>query len=226
MQTWSGQNSSGAASPLRKLTMYVIIGFAIVGLISGFAFGGLTHPNAQNTTASTNPTKKNTPVVQPTHSVTVTPTTQPIVALGTPAFNPYPITDESIAGGTVYTTGMQVLDKANKPIQANSITCKAWLVQQIPTGQILSIDENTLKNYTSINQTITGTVNNTPFQEIPGGLAFDATTPQTNTCNANGQMTWKYQLGSNLTPGTYDIVILADWKGVHYNWSWDNIVVQ
>jgi len=226
MQTWSGQNPGGTVSPLRKLTMYVIIGFAIVGLISGFAFGGLTRPGSSNTTANTNPNKKNTPVAQPTHSVTVTPTTQPIVALGTPLFKPYPTTDESIAGGTVYTVGMQVLDKANKPVQADNITCKAWLVQQIPSGQILTIDENTLKNYNSINQSITGTVNNTPFQEIAGGLVFDASTAQTSACNSSGQMTWKYTLGPTLTPGTYDIVILADWKGVHYNWSWGNIVAQ
>lgn len=225
MQTWSGPNVRATQSPTRKVATYTLLLFAVAGLIAGFAFGGFTHLGASNTPNNSNTVIKNTPTPQTATAVTATPTTQPVVPLGIPKFEPFPDTIENVANSPVYSMGIQVVDKRNKALHGSNITCKAWLVQQIPDKQKLSIDAKALKSVTNLSQPITGTVNNQPFTEV-GGLVFDTTTPQTDTCNDDGHKTWKYTLAPTLTPGSYDIVILADWKGIHWNWSWVHITVK
>jgi len=226
MQTWSGQNPRGAVSATRKVTTTIVLVFSLAGLIAGFAFGGLTGTKAHPTPANTGPVKKPTPVVQAT--VTPTPTATPAdIQLDYPQFKLFPASTESAANGTVYTVGMQAVDKQKKPVNSPDITCKVWLVHQIPAQQTLSIDPKTLGAVNNLTSPIQGTVNGQPAPEITGGLIFDSTTPQEALCNANGQMTWKYTIAPTVTPpGTYDLVILADWKGKHYNWYWTDITIQ
>lgn len=225
MQTLSGQNTGGTNSPLRKFTLYVILGFALTGLISGFAFGGLTHSSSNSTASNSDPTKKHTPVAQITNTVTPTPTVQPVVALDPPAIN-LSAAIEKADGTTTYSISIQAKDKQHhQAVQAPDITCKAWLVQKIPDNQILNIDTKTLKAVNTLNNTITGTVNGQPVPEV-NGLGFDQTTPSMHLCDANGQMVWKYTITPGTPPGDYDIVVLTDWRGVHWNWSWDNITIQ
>ena len=222
MQTWSGPNTEGTNLLTRKITLYALLFFSLAGLISGFAFGGFLFPGGNNTGNNTGPIVKS---AQPSPtSAAATPTTEAIVQLGIPTFITYPKNPESAAGATVYSVGIQVVDRDNKPVHASDITCKAWLVQQIPDDQKLSLDTNTLKAVNAISNPITGTVNNMPAPEVVGALTF--TTPQTGFCQSNGQMTWKYTIAPNTAPGAYDIVTLADWKGVRFNWSWVNITIQ
>jgi hypothetical protein len=227
MQTWSGPNTGETTSSTRKLTTYALLFFSLAGLIAGFAFGGFWHANGNNTANNTGPAIKGTQSAQATSNVTPTPSTQPVVPLGFPQFTPGPTTLESATGGTEYSVTMQVIDKSSsgKPVHASDITCKVWLVQQIPTGQALSLDENTLKNVNNLTSPIMGTINNKPAPEV-AGLTFDPSTPQTGFCDSNGQRTWKYTLASTVPHGNYDLVILADWRGMHWNWSWANITIQ
>lgn len=222
MQTWSGQNVGGLLSPSRKFLTITLSAFSLAGLIIGFAVGGLAHPKAASTN-TTGSVKQPTVIVHATATPPPTATTAPVVVLGFPQFNPFPTSPESAAGGTQYTVSMQAVDKQNKPVvHASDITCKLWLVQQIPAKQILNIDKNTLKAVNNLDQPIQGSINNQPAPELPY-LVFDANTKQTTQCNANGQATWKYTISPTAPPGNYELVILADWKGVHYNWYWVDI---
>lgn len=223
MQTWSGQNTGGASSPTRKLVATVLIVFSLAGLVIGFAVGGLTRP--QPTTSNiTNPPPKQTVAVQATSTPTPTPTTPPAVVLGLPQFVQFPTTTESISGGTTYTVNMQAVDKQKKPVNSADVVCKLWLVQQIPANKKLDIDKDTLK-VDNVGNPIQGMVNKQPVPEMVNYLSFDSTTPQLTHCDEDGKASWKYQISPAAQPGDYSLVILADWKGVHYNWSWANITI-
>lgn len=228
MQTWSGQNAAGASSPTRKFITTVLIVFSLAGLVIGFTVGGLTHPKT-TTTGSVNPITKPTVAVQVTATATATPTQPPNIVLGPPTFNPAPTSPESAASGTTYTVGLQAVDKQNKPIHSSDITCKLWLIQQIPGNQKLIISADALKNVDNLTNPIPATLSTSkqPVTEVMGALTLDATTPhQTMNCTADGQATWKYTIAPTVPPGTYDLVILTDWKGVHYNWRWFDIKIQ
>jgi hypothetical protein len=227
MQTWSGPEVAGTHSPTRRFATTVLLIFALAGLIAGFAFGGLTSSRSRTTTITPPPIKKTAPVVQSTNAVTPTATPENVL-LGFPQWSPAPPPSESAANSTGYTIGMQAVDKQKKPVHSADLTCKAWLVPQIPAGQILNIDSKVLKDVNNLSNPIQGTVNGQPVQEVlPGtGLTFDPSTPQTARCSSNGQITWKYTISSTVPPGNYSIVILVDWKGIHFNWAWDNIAIK
>jgi flagellar basal body-associated protein FliL len=230
MQTWSGQNPGGTLSSTRKLLTIVIVAFSLAGLIAGFAIGGLTGSKPTTTTAGTpGPRPKQTVAVQNTVTVTPKPTVQPIVKLDPPKTLNISATAQKADGTTSYTLTIQVIDKQNKqPVHAPGITCKAWLVQRIPAGQKMDIDTNTLKAVTSLTTTpIQGTLNpgGQPVTEI-SGLTFVSPTTQTAPSNADGQVTWKYTIAPTVAPGDYDLVILTDWQGVRFNWSWDDITIH
>lgn len=224
MQTWSGQNAGEAVSPTRKFITTVLTIFSLAGLVIGFAVGGLTHAPS-NTANTTGPTKKPTIIAQTTVTATPTATPEPDVILGLPQFNPYPTSPESATGGTQYTVTMQAVDKKKKPVHSNDVTCKLWLVQQIPANQLLVIDSKILKNVSSLTTTIPGTLNGQPEPELTY-LTFTDPASQTTKCGSNGQATWKYTIAPTAVPGSYELVILADWKGVHYNYSWADITIK
>lgn len=223
MQTWSSQNMGGISSPVRKLASYSLLFFALAGLIAGFAFGGFS--NRSHTTGNTGPARKQTPVVHITNTVTPTPTQPPDVELGIPSTVNLSASILKADGATTYTLHIQAIDKHKQAVHSPDITCKVWLMQQVPDKQTLSIDKNTLKAVNNLANPITGTINNTPAPEV-GGLNFDTTTPQTHLCDAKGQMTWKFTVTPGVPPGDYDLVILTDWKGIHYNWSWDHVTIH
>lgn len=227
MQTWSGQNAGGAFTQKRRLITTIVLSFSLVGLIAGFAIGGVTAPKSP-TTAAITPVAKPTKVVQPTATPTPSPTSAPDITLGFPKFTEQPASPESATGATTYTVTMQAVDKQNKPVHSTDVVCKLWLVQQIPAHHTLDIDTKTLKNVNNISNPITGSVDKQPAPEVAGALSMvDPTgTPQTTHCDANGQATWKYTIAATVQPGKYDLVILADWKGIHFNWSWVNITIK
>lgn len=227
MQTWSGQSTTGTHAPTRRFITTVLLIFSLAGLIAGFAFGGLTS-KPHNPTISTNSAKTPILVTHITPTVTPTSTPPPNIVLGVPQWTSTPPPSESAANNTVYTIRMQAVDKQKKPVHSADLTCKAWLVQQIPDGQILNIDPKVLKDVNNLSNPISGTVNKQPAPEVlPGtGLTFDQSTLQTAKCGPDGQITWKYTISPTLPPGAYSIVILVDWKGVHFNWAWDSITVK
>jgi len=226
MQTWSEQHPRGPVSAARKFPTTILLFFSLAGLIAGFAFGGLNGSKAHPTTGNTGPVKKPSPVVQTT--VTVTPTVQPIVKLNPPDTLNLSTATQKADGSTNYSITIQTIDTNKNAIHAANITCKLWLVQQIPDGKILNIDSTLLKSVNNLISPIPGTVvgTNQPVSEIPSSLNFTTATPQTALCNANGQMTWNYTIAATVPPGKYDLVYLTDWQGVHFNWSWDSITIQ
>jgi len=227
MQAWSGHPPAGTLSPARKLLMTILVAFSLAGLITGLALGGLTATRSRATQGTSGPVKKQTPVVQNTTTATPSPTPPPVIFLGFPQFKPYPAPTESATSGTLYTVGMQAVDKQGKPVASADVTCKLWLIQQLQPSQKLTIDSATLKAVDGLQNPIQGTISGTPqpVPEVPG-LTFDATTPQTARCDSNGQITWKYSIAATVPPGPYALVILADWQGRHYNWYWTNITIQ
>jgi hypothetical protein len=65
-------------------------------------------------------------------------------------------------------------------------------------------------------------------QPLPGetaGVTFTAPSTELQPCVANGPTTWTYTLAPTIQPGTYYIYVLADWKGIHFNWSVKEIKV-
>jgi hypothetical protein len=196
--------------------------FALAGLMSGFAFGAFTH---KRPTASVPPPPRGTvPITQQQSTPTATTATnEPPVILGIPQFTPLPNTLQIADGQTPYTVTIQVLDKKRQPLQRPNITCKLWLVQRIPDGQKLNLTGK--KDIASIQGPIPGQVQNQPYNEVPG-LTFNQNTPQVQSCNAQGQATWNYTVAPTIAQGDYDLVILTDWKGIHYNWSWVNVTIK
>jgi len=121
-----------------------------------------------------------------------------------------------------YTISVQVTDQSNgkavgNPVHASGITCKIWLTK----------DGNVNKNMPTDRLKAADTLSSPFPKEESGSLDFfDTTTPQTQMCNAKGRATWNYKVTSSTAPGTYFLVALTDWNGIHYNWSWVQINVM
>ena len=137
-----------------------------------------------------------------------------------------------IANGTTsYSATVQVTDTSKglvswgnaKPV--SGITCKLWLVKRIPQNKVFTIPASTRGNVQSLQNPITGQVNDQSFPEIPG-LSFASNTSQTQVSNGEGQVTWKYHGSPSVKAGNYDLVILTDWSGKTSNWSWYDITIQ
>jgi hypothetical protein len=202
------------SSRSRAIAITAMILFALSGLISGFTVAAFYPPKFSRTSTSN---LGNSQAVQKTETRTP-PTTIHPVALG------YPVIDsissfEVADGTTVYTLTAhavdQVPDRAHgKPVHAPGITCRLWLVDNkqdpvVPLDRLKSSD----------------TLQSSPFPgEIPG-LIFDASTPQTQPCN-DGVGSWKYQVVTSVNPGSYYLVVLTDWKGLHYTWSWNVVTIK
>jgi len=190
-----------------------IILFALAGLLSGFSVGAFVRPgqrfqvNIPSQTATV-----------PTTHKTAIPTTTP----GTegPQFLGEPVIDnsqyaETADGSTPYSFTAHAVSKSGAAITSSGITCKIWLTQDGKVSSHITADR--LRSVDTLSE---------PFpKEVSGGMNFTAATPQTQMCN-NGQGQWNYTLSPALHTGTYYIVVLMDWSGIHYNWSWIAIKVK
>ena len=181
MQTWSGQNSGGAASPSRKFITTVLLAFSLAGLIIGLTVGGLTSSKPGGAAMTTTPIKKATrPVTQVTQTTSPTPITENIV-LDPPTITTF-VFAEVANGTTSYTISAQPTDKnSHKPINAADITCRLWLTQNLnETNSALKANNYALlKNVNGFTQ---------PFgQEVANGLVFTAPSAQVQTCAVNGR---------------------------------------
>lgn len=210
MQTWSGQSTTATHSPTRRFTTTVLLVFSLAGLIAGFAFGGLTSSKSRATTTNLPPPKKSSPIVQVT--TTVQPTATPEnISLDAPIIKNYTYAEHA-DGTTSYTFSAQPIDKiTKKPINVSDVTCRLWLTTDLDaTNKALKANGFALlKNVSGLNQ---------PF---PQEVAITFTTPSgtgVQPCAANGPTNWTYTVPTTVTPNTYYLFILADWKGKHYNW--------
>ena len=123
---------------------------------------------------------------------------------------------EKADGTSSYTVAAQVVNQTNQPIHTSGITAKIWLTHDekvnnnLPTNRLISAD--------TLAQSFPG--------ETVGAFIFNSSTPQTQLTNANGQATWQYTISASIKPGTYYIVVLCDWDGIHYNWSFFKILIS
>jgi len=216
MQAWPGDNQRGSGSQRpANITLYTLLCFSLAGLIAGFALGGFTGraPGAQSGGAGLAITRTPSIVAHtPTPSVTRAPEN---VLLGVPLVGTGDYTgSEKADGTTTYTFSAQIVNKVgNTPISATDVTCRLWLTDDADaTSAALSSNNYALlRNLSAFNQ---------PFpHETANGLNFAPSSPQTQPCSAQGKTSWTYTLTPSLHHSRYFLAVVADWKGVHYNWA-------
>jgi len=218
MQTVANRGSNTVNSQTRGIALFAVLLFALAGLISGFAVGAFIHPKTPSTTGNSGSNTK-PPVVQNTQTPVSSTTIQP-TRLGYPVINKADYF-ENANGSTLYTLSAYAVDTSKdaghgKPIHISGITCRLWLTKDgnvnanIPPDRLRSV--NTLQE---------------PFpKEASDALNFSSDTSQVQSTNSDGRATWKYTLPSSLHSGNYYLVVLMDWSGVHYNWSWIKITIK
>jgi hypothetical protein len=221
MQTLSSQHPNNLNSQTRKIAVVAILLFALSGLISGLAVGAFVHPKASTgTRTETTPTgSKTTPITQITHTAVSTTTTEH-VNLAEPVIKQGDYSTFQIANGsTNYALSAQIINKNQTPIQVSDVTCKLWLTKEEDVNSILRAD----------NYAIPRTINaiQQPFpKEVVGTFNYIPPSQQIQPCAPTGKTTWNYTISQSVDPGTYSLVVLADWKGKSFNWRWVSIVIK
>lgn len=218
MQTVANRHSNTVSSQTRSIAIFAVLLFALAGLISGFAFGAFVHPKTTSTTGNSGSNTK-PPVVHKTQTPVSSKTIQPI-RLGFPVINQADYF-ENADGSTPYTLSAYAVDTSKdaghgNPIHASGITCKLWLTKDGNVNANMPSDR--LRSVNSLQA---------PFpKEVSEALNFSTDTLQVQSTNSDGRTTWKYTLPSSLHSGAYYLVVLMDWNGIHYNWSWIKITIK
>jgi hypothetical protein len=219
MQTVSSQYPNNVNLQSRKIAVTAILLFALSGLISGFAVGAFVHPTSQTGTGNGTIGTVKTPIVHATHT-TVPTTTAEYVNLDLPVISQGDYSYFQIANAsTNYTISALILNKNKASIQASDVTCKLWLTREGDVNSILRADQYALlRTIDTIQQ---------PFpKEVVGAFNYIAPSQQTQPCAPTGKTSWSYTMSQSVDPGTYSLVVLADWKGKSFNWSWVQIVIK
>lgn len=223
----SQQSSTRAQSP--SIIFIALTLFALAGLMIGFAVGVFLHRKTGLTAQNNNGS-----------SITVThPKTSPTVMVVTPQELDCPklltlSSGTQIADGTTSYSiieqamalnkqGDPICHNASHPMQASGITFKLWLTKGFQKSLKLPGTPSQLQEV--ISNPITGTVGDQSYPDLQS-LNFDPTTKQVQPSNNQGQTTWKYTIAPSVQSGNYDLVILTDWSGQYYNWSWIAITIQ
>lgn len=211
-----------ARQRLSKVATYTLLCVALAGLIAGFAIGSFAEHNHNSATASLIASQLHKPSTIP-H----TPSATPVLSLENiqpddPILRPGDFTTSEVADGTTsYRVSAQITDKSTgKSINATDVTCRLWLTQDTnATQSALNANDYALpKTISALSQ---------PFPaEMQGALNFTGNSLQVQPCAAGGKTAWTYTLSPALTRGTYFLAILADWKGIHYNWYLVQITIQ
>ena len=217
MQTLTEQRQTNNVSPQsRTIVVVAMLLFALAGLISGFAVGAFTRPSQHIQT----PGQSKVPTHPPTNRLT-TPTPTPHIQ------NPFPLGAPKIEqvsyfevadDNNTYTFSVQATDQSNgktvsgNPIHEPGISCKLWLTKSnTEVSANMSLDQ--LKAVDNLSQPF-------PKEEVNALDLFDPSTPQTQICNAKRQTNWNYKVTTSVKPRSYFLVVLTDWSGVHWSWSW------
>ena len=219
MQTVSSQYPNNVHLQTRKVAITAILLFALSGLISGFAVGAFVHPKSQTGAGNGTIGTVKTPIVHATHT-TVPTTAVEYVNLDLPVISQGDYSYFQIANSsTNYTISALILNKNKTSIQASDVTCKLWLTREADVNSILRADQySLLRTIDTIQQ---------PFpKEVVGAFNYIAPSQQTQPCAPTGKTSWSYTMSQSVDPGTYSLVVLADWKGKSFNWSWVQIVIK
>ena len=220
MQTLSSQHPNNLNPQTRKIAVVAILLFALSGLISGFAVGAFGHSKAKTGTGTTHNTGSGiTPITQVTHTAVSTTTTEH-VNLAEPVIKQGDYSTFQIANGsTNYALSAQIINKNQTLIQVSDVTCKLWLTKEEDVNSILRAD-----NY-AIPRTI-DTIHQPFPKEVVGTFNYIPPSQQIQPCAPTGKTTWSYTISQSVDPGTYSLVVLADWKGKSFNWRWVSIVIK
>lgn len=209
-----------------RLTIVLItalILFAIAGLLSGFAIGAINRQPHAQTGGNVHNTQQNKPTVPSKTGSTQTTATPTITSLGCPKADVF-TSPETADGQTIFTASAFATSGgtcAGTQLNVSGITFKLWLTKRITS---LTFPENAKAMLDTINSPITGKAKN--GDTIQDLQAIQFTTAQVQQSNTQGRVTWKYTLPTALKSGLYDIVVLVDWQGKLYNWSWYDITIN
>lgn len=197
----------------RRIVLTTLLCFSLAGLLTGFALGGFVsraagrYPGGPAATSALSIAG---------HSPTPTGSRQVAsVVLGLPVVRAGDYTGQERADGTTpYRLSASIVTKTGAtPISATDVTCRLWLTDDMAaTSAALGS-----KNYALLRDLSAFA---SPFpHEVAHALLFAPASPQTQPCVPQGKTSWTYTLAPTLPHGGYFLVVLADWQGVHYNWS-------
>jgi hypothetical protein len=161
-----------------------------------------------------------TPIVQQTKTTTPTSSSHP-VKLGDPVVTAVTY-HEKADGTTSYTFTAYAVDQSidkhdGKRVYAAGITGKLWL-QHIPPGSFVNLPGDKLRK-----MDIQGPLTD---DEIASTLNFISGTSQIQQTDASGQISWNYTLATSVPAGEYYLVVLLDWNGQSFNWSWRQVTIK
>ena len=219
MQTLSSQHPNNLNPQTRKIAVVAILLFALSGLVSGFAVGAFGHSKAKTGTGTAPTGSKTTPIAHATRT-TVPTTTVEHINLDLPGISQGDYSYFQIANGsTNYTFSTLIINKNKTPTQASDVTCKLWLTKEGDVNSILRAKNYAIpKSFDTIQQ---------PFpKEVVGTFNYIPPSQQIQPCAPTGKTTWSYTISQSVDPGTYSLVVLADWKGKSFNWRWVSIVIK
>ena len=136
------------------------------------------------------------------------------ILLGVPNIGADDYTSAETADNTTsYQLSAQIINKGdNTPITASDVVCRLWLTDDL-AATMAGLNAGNFaipRNPSTFSQPFPG--------EVAGVLNFSSSDSQTRPCATNGKTSWTYTLSSDVPEGTYYLAVLADWKGIHYNW--------
>jgi hypothetical protein len=232
------QANRGGAPRSQVILIVALLLFSVAGLASGFSVGALTAKTSKKTQST-----QITNIVPPQKGQGITPTPKPtvkVIPLGCPQSTPgssiYQGLSQVPDGATSYTFIAQAQNQAggkcsaqtNQPIHAAGITFKLWLIKHVPTGKVFNFTQNEINNILphvdQLGQTLEGKVDDKDSPELANELQFS--TQQVQQSNKQGQVTWNYKINPDLKEGKYTLVVLDNWQGKAYNWSWYDLVIK
>jgi hypothetical protein len=208
MHAWPGKMQRGPGS---KIALTLFVGCGLAGLLAGFALAGFVGRGAGELVGGLAATRTQLPV-RPFASPQQTQ--QPAVLLAVPQMHAGDYTSQEKADGTTpYRLLARIVTKSGTVLSARDVTCRLWLSDNaVATSAALS-----KQNY-AILRTLSAF--GQPFpHEIAHALLFAPASQQTQFCASQGPSIWIYALAPTLPGGRYFLVVLADWQGIHYNWS-------
>jgi hypothetical protein len=216
MQTLTTQHPNSINQQTRKIAIIALLLFALSGLISGFAVGAFTHAKFR-ASGTTSVNVGSTPVTQKTRPPVATTGTEK-VSLGYPMIDNYSFLQVA-NGSSSYTVSALIANKIQNPGQVTDVTCKLWLTQNGDINSILGANNYAIpRAIDKVLQPIPG--------EVMGALNYLTPSQQVQPCTLNGKTSWHYTISPSTNPGTYYLVVLADWKGKNFKWFWVNIKIK